>query len=38
MTEQEQTKRLEYLLEKERVCGLDKEERWEIQKLIEINN
>lgn len=38
MTEQKQAKRLEYLLEKERVCGLDKEERWEIQKLIEINN
>lgn len=27
--------RLNYLLEKEQVCPLDKEEQWELQELME---
>lgn len=30
--------RLKYLLEKEQVCGLDKEERYELTKLKGENN
>lgn len=26
--------RLKYLLEKEKVCGLDKAEKWELDKLL----
>lgn len=31
-------RRLKYLLEKEQVCGLDKEERWELSELMHKNN
>lgn len=27
-------KRLQYLLDKDEVCGLDKEERYELEKLL----
>ena len=28
------SERLQYLLDKEKACGLDKDERWEIQELL----
>ena len=28
------SERLQYLLDKEEACGLDKAERWEIQELL----
>ena len=34
LVEEEDEKYMNYLLEKERVCGLDKEERMELQRLL----